>query len=72
MQIIQELKNKWREDKISTTFMGAVILLAILSFLKPNAKLTFSGLASYIGISMVNLLIIVIILVALWFLIRKK
>lgn len=67
---INEIKNEYRKHKVTTVFMGAVVVLAILNYIKPSST---SGILSYIGISIINFTILVILLLLVWwFYWRKK
>jgi len=70
MKIINEIKAEYRKSKIRTIFMGAIILMAILNFIKPSST---RGILSYIGISIANFtLLSIIVLLIYWFYWRKK
>lgn len=62
-KIINEIKVEYRKNKLTTIFMGAVVVLAILNYLKPSST---SGILSYISISIVNFTILAIFLLAGW------
>ncbi len=69
-KIINEIKNEWKKNKVITTFMGAVLALAILTYLKPSST---SGILSYIGLSIINFIILAVIIVGIWwFYVRKR
>lgn len=72
MSLIQAINDRYRQDKITTLFMGAILIFAILSFIKPNSPLTFSGLATYIGISLINLLIILLLMGGILYFLKNK
>ncbi len=69
-KIINEMKNEWKRNKIVTGFMGLVLGLAILTYLKPAST---SGILNYIGLSIINFIILAIIVVGIWwFYLRKR
>ena len=69
-KIINDIKNEWKKNKVITGFMGVVLLLAILTYLKPSST---SGILSYIGLSIVNFIILAGIIVGIWwFYLRRK
>ena len=69
-KIINEIKNEWKRNKVITGFMGAVLALAILTYLKPSST---SGILNYISISIANFIILALIIVGIWwFYLRKK
>ena len=69
-KIINEIKSEWNKNKIVTGYMGLVLGLAILTYLKPAST---SGILSYIGISIVNFMVLALIIVGIWwFYMRKK
>lgn len=69
-KIINEIKFEWKKSKVVTGFMGAVLVLAILTYLKPSST---SGILSYIGLSLINFVVLAGIIVGLWwFYLRKR
>ncbi len=69
-KITNEIKSEWKRNKIVTGFMGIILLLAILTYLKPSAT---SGILNYIGMSIINFTVLaVIIVVGWWFYVRKR
>ena len=69
-KILSEIKSEWKRNKIITGFMGIVIILAILTYLKPAST---SGILNYIGLSIINFIILAVIIVAFWwFYLRKR
>ena len=69
-KIINEIKNEWKKNKVITGFMGVVVLLAILSYLKPSYTQTIWG---YLGITAINLTILgALIFISWWFYLRRK
>ena len=63
-KIINELKIEYGRHKVTTVFMGAVVLLAILNYLKPSAT---SGILNYIGISIINFSLLSAVIVGIWY-----
>ena len=69
-KIINEIKYEWKRNKIVTGFMGIIILLALLTYLKPSST---SGILNYVGLSIINFIILALIIVGVWwFYIRKR
>ncbi|KKM80865.1 hypothetical protein LCGC14_1335600 [marine sediment metagenome] len=69
-KIIQELKIEWKKNKVTTGFMGVILGISILSYLKPAST---SGILNYIGLSIVNFVILSLIIIGIWWLyLRKK
>ena len=68
-RIINEIKIEWHKNKIVTGFMGVVLALAILTYLKPTAT---SGILNYISISIANFLILSFIIVGVWWFYMRK
>ena len=68
-RIINEMKNEWKKNKIVTGFMGAVLVLAILTYLKPSST---SGILNYISISIANFIILAVIIVGAWWFYMRK
>ena len=68
MGLKNQLVNRYRKDPVGTIFSISVITLALLSFLKPETSLTFSGIATQIGISLGSLLIALLTLGAILYL----
>ena len=70
-KIINEIKIEYRKHKIQTGFMGTVLLLALLTYLKPGST---DSLLGYIGITAINFIVISAIIIGIWwfFLRRKK
>ncbi len=69
-KIINEIKNEWKKNKVVTGFMGAILALALLTYLKPSST---SGILNYIGITAINFLFLAIVLAIIWVIfIRKK
>ena len=64
VDIIQKIKNEYRKNKIVTLFMGTVILLSLLSYLKPGST---DSILQYVGISAINMIILSIFLVIIWY-----
>ncbi len=62
-KIINEIKSEWKKNKLVTGFMAVVILLAILTYLKPSST---SGILNYIGLSIINFIILAAIIVGIW------
>lgn len=70
IKIINNIKNEWKKNKVITGFMGVVLLLAILTYLKPSST---SGILNYIGLSIVNFIILALIIIGIWwFYLRRK
>jgi len=70
MKFVEEIKQEWRKSKIQTGFMGTVILLAVLTFLKPGST---DSIFEFIGVSAVNFSILAVVLILIWwFALRKK
>ncbi len=69
MKIINEIKNEWNKNKVRTGFMGLVVLIAILNFIKPDST---RGILSYIGISIANFSLIAIIILLIWYFYWRK
>ena len=71
LKIINEIKIEYRKHKIQTGFMGTVLLLALLTYLKPGSTESILG---YIGITAINFIVISAIIIGIWwfFLRRKK
>ncbi len=69
-KIFNEIKSEWKKNKLVTGFMGIIILLALLTYLKPAST---SGILNYIGLSIVNFCLLSLILViGWWFYMRKR
>ena len=69
-KITQEIKIEWRKNKVVTGFMGIIIGISILSYLKPAST---SGILNYIGLSIINFIILSLLIFLLWwFYLRKK
>ncbi len=70
MKLINEIKSEWKKNRIRTGFMGAVVFIAILNFIKPSST---SGILRYLGLTIINFsLIAIIVLLIWWFYVRKK
>ncbi len=70
MNLIEEIKREYEKNKIRTMFMGAVVAIAILNFLKPSST---SGILNYLGLTIINFsLISIIILLIYWFYWRRR
>ncbi len=63
-KIINEIKMEYKRHKIQTGFMGLVVLLALLTYLKPGST---DSILEYIGISAINLIILSIFLLIIWY-----
>jgi len=72
MQIIDTIKRSFQKDKIQTIFMAAILVLSLLTFIKPTSPLTFQGIATYAGTSIVNLLIFLLVIGAIIYFIKTK
>jgi len=68
-KIINEIKIEYRKHKIQTGFMGTILLLALLTYLKPGST---DSLLGYIGITAINFIILSAIIVGIWFYLRRK
>ena len=69
-KVISEIKSEWKRNKIVTGFMAAVVVLAMLTYLKPSST---SGILNYIGLSIINFIILAAIIVGIWwFYLRKR
>jgi len=69
-KIINDIKTEYRRNKIVTGFMGLILALAILTYLKPAST---SGILNYIGLSIINFIILTVFLIGIWwFLLRKR
>ena len=68
-RIINEIKSEWKRNKIVTGFMGLILVLAILTYLKPAST---SGILNYIGLSIINFIILAIIVVGIWWFYMRK
>lgn len=69
MKIINEIKSEYSRNKIRTIFMGAIILMAILNFIKPSST---RGILSYVGISIANFTLLAGIILLIWFFYWRK
>ncbi|GAG80100.1 unnamed protein product [marine sediment metagenome] len=69
MKIINEIKDEWNKNKVRTGFMGAVVFIAILNFIKPDST---SGLLKYLGLSIINFSLIAIIILLIWYFYWRK
>jgi hypothetical protein len=63
MKLIEEIKKEYRVNKISTLFMGAVVVLSVLTYLKPNSTENILG---YIGMSAINFFSLSALVVLFW------
>ena len=69
-KIINELKFEWKKNKVVTGFMGIILLLTILTYLKPS---TTSGILNYVGLSIINFIILSSIITGVWwFYVRRR
>lgn len=69
-KIIQEIKTEWKKHPVTTGFMGIILGVSILSYLKPSST---SGILNYVGLSLVNFIIFALIIIGVWwFYLRKK
>ena len=68
-KIINEIKNEWKRNKVVTSFMGVILLLTILTYLKPS---TTSGILNYIGLSIVNFIILALAIIIIWWFYARK
>lgn len=69
-KIIQQIKIEWKKHPVTTGFMGVILGISILSYLKPAST---SGILNYVGLSIVNFIILALIIVGVWwFYLRKK
>ena len=62
-KIIQEIKNEYTKSKITVLFMGTVVLLALLTYIKPGSTDSVLG---YIGITAINFIVISAIIFMAW------
>jgi hypothetical protein len=70
MNLINDIKQEWRKNKTTTLFMGAVVVLSLLTYVQPTVT---SSIWNYLGITAVNFVIIGTILAfAWWFWLRKR
>lgn len=67
-QIMNAINKSWKRNKVETGFMGAVLLLAVLTYLKPTST---ENIWSALGITALNFAVLGIIGVIIWFLVRK-
>ena len=68
-KIMDEIKIEYRKHKIQTGFMGTVLLLALLTYLKPGST---DSLLEYIGITAINFIVLSAIIVGIWWFLRRK
>ncbi len=68
-KIINEIKNEWKRNKDVTSFMDVILLLTILTYLKPS---TTSGILNYIGLSIVNFIILALAIIIIWWFYARK
>ena len=69
-KIIQEIKIEWKKHPVTTGFMGVILGISVLSYLKPAST---SGILNYIGLSIINFVALsIIIFLVWWFYLRKK
>ena len=69
-KMINEIKFEWKKNKVVTGFMGIILFLTILTYLKHSAT---SGILNYIGLSIINFIILALIIVVVWlFYARRK
>jgi len=62
-RIIDDIRTEYKKSKITTVFMGLVVLLAILTYLKPGST---NSILIYIGLSAINFIILGLIIVGIW------
>jgi hypothetical protein len=68
-KIFKTIIEQYKKDKVSTIFMGLVLLFALLTFIKPSSA---SGLSNYIGLTAINLLVILIIGLIIWLIFFRR
>ena len=69
-KIIQEIKIEWKKHPITTGFMGVILGISFLSYLKPQST---SSIWMYLSLSAINFSILTIVIFGLWwFYLRKK
>lgn len=68
-KMINEIKVEYKKHKIQTGFMGTILLLALLTYLKPGSTDSMLG---YLGITAINFLILSAIIFGIWYFWRRK
>ena len=69
MKIIDEIKKEYNQNKVVTGFMGIVIGISLLTYLKPGSTDSILG---YIGFTAMNFLFLSFILAVLWYFFWRK
>ena len=68
-KIINEIKSEYRKNKIQTGFMGIVVLLAFLTYIRPGST---QSILQYLSISAINFVLLSLVIVGIWFWRKKK
>lgn len=68
-KITNEIKIEYKKNKVVTVFMGLVVLFSLLTYLKPGST---DSILEYIGISAVNIIMLSIVIVAMWYFLWRK
>ena len=70
MKIAKNIKIEYKNNPTQITFMGAVLGLALLTYLKPTST---TNILSFLGLTALNFFILTgIIFVGWYFFVRKK
>ena len=68
-KIKDTIRAEYKKNKVVTIFMGVVVLLALLTYLKPGST---ENILQYIGITAVNFLVLAVIIFLIWIIFINK
>jgi len=68
MKLMNDIKERWKKDKVQTGFMGAVVILALLTYLKPEST---ESVWAYFGMTALNFVFISMIIVVILYMVKR-